>query len=180
MRLRQQIRSRSESQKSRSSLTRSIHFRFGTRISTTRQRSSLSVGRGSCLRISRSRSSCIYRRHRHLRRRRVNWARLSPAISAIGPESSASISTSSFVSGGERSSLASRCSHSPSSPAKRSRQAFRRTLSAGSSKRACSFSDGSRTGGQSKYFFTTGGRSFVDAICICDCGGPGGVEAIWE
>jgi hypothetical protein len=33
-------------------------------------------------------------------------------------------------------------------------------------------SDGSRTGGQSKYFFTTGGRSFVDAIFTGDLRRP--------
>jgi hypothetical protein len=37
-----------------------------------------------------------------------------------------------------------------------------------SSKRACLFSDGPRIGGQSKYFCTTGGRSFDGAICIND------------
>jgi len=45
---------------------------------------------------------------------------------------------------------------------------LRRVRSGVSSKRACLFSDGPRIGGQSKYFCTTGGRSFDDEICIND------------
>ena len=45
---------------------------------------------------------------------------------------------------------------------------LRRVRSGVSLKKACLFSDGWRIGGQSKYFCTTGGRSFDGAICIND------------
>src|ERR1700704_859136 len=116
------------------------------------QRSSLSVGRESCQRISHSRLSCICRRQKLPRQRLKNSVQLSPSILVIAHESLRSILTSSFASAAERWPLASRYSPSPSSQAKQWPLPLRRAQLAVSSKRACLFSDGSRIGGQSKYF----------------------------
>src|SRR5258705_3147690 len=73
-----------------------------------------------------------------------------------------------FRVGRRRWPLASRYSPSQSSSAKQWPPPSRRVPLAVSSSRACLFSNGSRIGGQSRYFFTTGGRSFDGAICIND------------
>jgi len=87
-----------------------------------------------------------------------NSVQLSLNILTVAPESLRSILTSSFASADQRWTLASRhflSHHRPNSS--------QPCTGCVSSKRACLFSDRPRIGGQSKYFCTTGGRSFDGA-----------------
>jgi hypothetical protein len=77
--------SRFESTISPSSFTRSIPFRFAKEIWTKMQRNSLSVGRESCLRISRSGSSCICRRHKRQFPTLMRSLQRSPSTFVIDP-----------------------------------------------------------------------------------------------
>jgi hypothetical protein len=90
--------SRSGSTISPSSFTRSIPFRFAKEIWTRMQRNSLSVGQESCLRISRSGSSCICRRHKRQFPKLMRSLRRSLGTLVIVPGSSCLISRSSFAS----------------------------------------------------------------------------------